>query len=141
MVRAVQEILKFGNIELERKKMVVVGQGKLVGRPVALWLASNGYDVTVVDTKVVDVGAITRHADILILGAGQPGLIKPDMIKDGAVIIDAATSEASGRLAGDADPACADKCALFTPVPGGVGPMTITTLIRQTVEAAEKALG
>lgn len=138
VVRAVQEILKFGQIELEGKKVVVVGQGKLVGKPVALWLASNGYDGTVVDSKVVDVGAITRHADILILGAGQPGLIKPDMIKEGVVIIDAATSEASGRLAGDADPACADKSALFTPVPGGVGPLTLVLLFANLLDLVEQ---
>ncbi len=138
VVRAVQEILKTSQIELADKKIVVVGQGKLVGRPVALWLASDGYDVTVVDSKVVDVGAITRHADILILGAGQPGLIKPDMIKEGVVIIDAATSEASGRLAGDADPACADKAVLFTPVPGGVGPLTLVLLFANLLDLAKQ---
>lgn len=139
VVRAVEEILVHGKVDLNNKKIVVVGQGKLVGRPIALWLAGNGHDVTVVDSKVTDVGVITRHADVIVLGAGEPGLLKPDMVKDGVVIIDAATSEASGRLAGDADPVCADKASLFTPVPGGVGPLTLVMLFANLLDLVRDA--
>lgn len=71
-----------------------------------------------------------KEADIIVLGAGEPGLVRPGHIKDGVVLIDAGTSESSGKIAGDADPACADKAALFTPVPGGVGPVAVAMIFK-----------
>lgn len=131
VVLAVQKILEIGKVDLVGQKILVVGNGKLVGKPVALWLASGGQDVTIVDESVGDnLVTLTRQAGVLILGAGKSGLIKPDMVKEGVVIVDAATSEAGGRLAGDADPACVDKASLFTPVPGGVGPITLSMLFQ-----------
>lgn len=132
-VGAIREIIERNNINLENKKIVVVGQGKLVGRPTAIWLTQEGYNVSAVDSKTENIDELLSLADIIISGAGKPGLITPDKIRDGIVIIDAATSESSGQLAGDADPACANKCALFTPVPGGVGPLTVVMLFKNLV--------
>lgn len=134
IVGAVREILGRNNIHLENKKIVVVGNGKLVGQPVSIWLTQEGYEVEVIDIDTKNSDAILREADIIISGVGKLGLITPDKIKNGVVLIDAGTSESNGRLAGDADPACASKCSLFTPVPGGVGPITVVMLFRNLLE-------
>lgn len=134
IVGAVKEILERNNIVLENKKIVVVGNGKLVGRPVSIWLTQEGREVEVIDIETKNPEAILREADIVISGVGQPGLITPDKIKDGVILIDAGTSETGGRLAGDADPACASRCFLFTPVPGGVGPLTVVMLFKNLLE-------
>lgn len=128
VVGAVKEILTRGQVMLAGKKAVVVGKGKLVGKPVAVWLAQEGAQVEVADSQTSNLAELLKSADIVVAGAGQPHFIKPTMIKEGVILIDAATSESSGRLAGDADPACAEKCAIFTPVPGGVGPITVAKL-------------
>lgn len=130
IVGAIREILQSNNIDLENKKIVVVGQGKLVGQPAALWLTQEGYDVSVIDVKTKNADELLLSADVIISGAGRPGLITSNKIRDGVVIIDAATSESNGQLMGDADPRCASKCLLFTPVPGGVGPLTVVMLFK-----------
>ncbi len=129
-VGAIREILARSNVDLANKKIVVVGQGKLVGRPTALWLTQEGYNVSVVDSKTQNVDELLLSADIIVSGAGSPELITPDKIRDGVVIVDASTSESNGQLTGDADPACANKCSVFTPVPGGVGPITVVMLFK-----------
>lgn len=134
IVGAVREILERNNIVLENKKIVAVGNGKLVGRPVSIWLTQEGREVEVININTKNSDQILQKADIIISGVGQPGLITPDKIKDGVVLIDAGTSESNGRLAGDADPACAPKCSLFTPVPGGVGPLTVVMLFKNLLE-------
>ncbi len=134
IVGAVREILERNNIVLENKKIAVVGNGKLVGQPVSIWLTQEGYEVEVIDIDTKNSDAILREADIIISGVGKLGLITPDKIKNGVVLIDAGTSESNGRLVGDADPACASKCSIFTPVPGGVGPITVVMLFRNLLE-------
>jgi len=135
VVLAIKKILEVGRVDLVDKKILVVGNGKLVGRPIALWFASEGRDVTVVDESIGEhLASLTIKADILILGAGKSDLISPEMIKEGVVIIDAGTSESNGRLVGDANSACADKSSLFTPVPGGVGPVTISMLFQNLLD-------
>lgn len=129
-VGAIREILVRNNVDLANKKIVVVGQGKLVGRPTALWLTQEGHNVSVVDSKTQNVDELLLLADIIVSGAGSPELITPDKIRDGVVIVDASTSESNGQLTGDADPACANKCSVFTPVPGGVGPITVVMLFK-----------
>lgn len=136
VVSAVLEILKQGQVDLTGKKILVIGQGQLVGRPIAINLTQAGFEVETADIKTVDLAAKTRAADVLISGAGKAGLIKPDMIKPGAVLIDCGTSEQSGQVAGDIDPACADKASLFTPVPGGVGPIVVVELFRNLIQLA-----
>jgi len=123
------EILARHAIDVRGKQVVVVGYGKLVGKPAEHWFKKEGADVTVID-KGDDLLSAAKGADIIALGVGSPSLLKPDMIKEGVVILDAGTSEDGGALKGDADPACAEKASLFTPVPGGIGPMTVVMLLK-----------
>ena len=90
-------------------------------------------EVVVADNNTNNLSEITQHAHIIVCGAGVPGLITPDMISEGVVILDAGTSEASGKMRGDADPACTDKASLYTPVPGGIGPITVAVLLKNVV--------
>jgi len=101
-----------------------------VGQPAAVWFRNHGAEVTIVNRKTPDIGAVTRASDIIVLGTGKPGILTPDMITERSVVLDAGTSETAGKLAGDADPACAQKAALFTPVPGGIGPITVAIIFR-----------
>lgn len=130
VVGAMKEILDRGGVSLSGKKVVIVGQGRLVGKPAEIWFKNLGMDVTVLTRTSTDISEDIRQADILVLGAGSPSLVKPDMIKDGVVILDAGTSEEKGKLAGDADSLCASKASLMTPVPGGIGPITVAVLFR-----------
>ena len=132
---ALAEILKTHDINPAGKRAVVLGEGWLVGRPCASWLTHAGADVV----HTHDLAEL-HIADIVVSGLGSPHLIKPEMLKDGAILIDAGTSESGGKLAGDADPACAPKCALFTPVPGGVGPVAVAGLFENAVTLAERAM-
>ncbi len=135
---AVEEILERNHISPEEKHAVVIGYGRLVGKPVAQWLVDNGAHLRVVDehTPPALFAESLAAADIIVSGAGVPALVKPEMVKDGVVLIDAGTSEdpttplGLGRLVGDIDPACAAKASLFTPVPGGVGPITIAIIFK-----------
>jgi len=130
VARAVFEILKRHGVELNNKNVLVIGKGKLVGGAVAIAFDNLGITYKQIDknTPNIDSLEIIKNADVIISGAGVPNLITPDMIKEGVVIIDAGTSEQAGRLVGDADPRCAEKSHLFTPVPGGVGPITVASL-------------
>lgn len=134
VVGAVAEIAKRHNVEFTGKQVVVVGEGRLVGKPAALWAAGQGADVKVIDEDTINAEEVLKSADIIISGAGVTGLITPDKVKEEVIIFDAGTSEEGGILKGDADPACADKAALFTPVPGGIGPITIAVLLRNLVK-------
>ena len=127
---AIAEIVKCHDVAIKSKKVVVVGQGRLVGAPAAIWFKQQGADVDTTDKEAFDISNETKKADIVVLGAGVPGLLKHDMVKNDVVIFDAGTSEAKGKLVGDADPACAEKASLFTPVPGGVGPITVAVLFK-----------
>lgn len=125
--RAMEYILHSEDISIAGKKVVVIGQGRLVGKPATELFRQRGGDVTSFQ-KGDDIHAATLSADIIVLGAGEPHMLKPHMIKDGVVILDAGTSEASGKVVGDADPACAEKSSLFTPVPGGIGPLAVVEI-------------
>lgn len=128
VVGAIADIIREHAVVLAGKHVVVVGHGRLVGKPAALWAVQQGAVVTTITKESADYSASVAAADVLILGAGVPGLIIPEVIKEGVVIFDAGASEDSGRLVGDADPACASKASLFTPVPGGIGPITVVKL-------------
>lgn len=138
VVAAIREILLRSHVDLQDKKIVIVGQGRLVGIPAGQWLQSVKAQVSVV-TETDELGEATRDADIIILGVGKSGLLTPEMIKDGVVIIDAGTSEASGKLVGDADTACSAKASVFTPVPGGVGPIAVAMIFKNLLTLAQKA--
>ncbi len=128
--RAVSEILKFYNVSLESKNILVIGTGKLVGEPVASMLVSQNITFNVIDKSTgTDVSEkMISLADVIISGAGSPHMIKPELIKEGVVLIDAGTSEQNGKIVGDIDPRCVEKASLVTPVPGGVGPVTLASL-------------
>ena len=136
VVAAIAEITQRHDVLFAAQKVVVVGHGRLVGEPAALWARSQGAQVTVVTAESEDNESAIATADILILGAGVSGLITPDLIKEGVIIFDAGTSEDGGELKGDAHPSCQQKASLFTPVPGGIGPITIAVLLRNVVEAS-----
>jgi len=134
---AISEIFVRNNISAANKKAVVVGAGKLVGAPAAELLRELGAEVEVVTQTRGSLGQL-KEADIVVLGAGEPGLVKPEMLKEGVVLIDAGTSEASGKLAGDADPACANVASVFTPVPGGIGPIAVAMIFKNLFALAHK---
>lgn len=134
---ALAEIFSRYGIDPHGKRAVVVGQGRLVGKPVADWLLKNGALVEVVSLETREqMRSLIKRADIIVSGAGVPRLITPELIKNGVVLIDAGTSESGGKLVGDIDPACAEKAALYTPVPGGVGPITVAKLFENLVVLA-----
>jgi methylenetetrahydrofolate dehydrogenase (NADP+) / methenyltetrahydrofolate cyclohydrolase len=135
---AISEILERAHVTPSGKRAVIVGSGRLVGQPAALWLASQGAHVEIVTRDTGDLSMLTG-ADIVVTGAGSPGLVKPEHLKEGVVLIDAGTSESGGAIVGDADPACAEKASVFTPVPGGVGPIAVAYLFKNAAQLAREA--
>ncbi|MGN1095122.1 MAG: bifunctional methylenetetrahydrofolate dehydrogenase/methenyltetrahydrofolate cyclohydrolase FolD [Eubacteriales bacterium] len=137
----IMELLSRSGISVSGKECVVVGRSNIVGKPVAqLLLAENG-TVTICHSKTKDLAEVTRRADILVVAIGKADFITGDMIKDGAAVIDVGMNRRpDGKLTGDVDFASAEpKAGYITPVPGGVGPMTITMLLQNTLTAAEKS--
>ena len=134
VVGSIKEILSAHAIEIRERLVTVIGSGRLVGIPVYQWFTKEGAHVSVVTKDTSDLSHYTKNADIIVCGAGVPGLLTSDMIKEGVIILDAGTSEDEGKLKGDADPECAVKASLFTPVPGGIGPITIAILLANVVD-------
>ncbi|MFT7645052.1 MAG: methylenetetrahydrofolate dehydrogenase (NADP+)/methenyltetrahydrofolate cyclohydrolase [Candidatus Paceibacteria bacterium] len=132
VVGAIDEIAKIHNLVWEDKTVVVLGAGKLVGLPAAVYARQAGAIVSVLIKETYDE-CLIKKADIIISGIGQPGFIKPALVKRGVVIFDAGTSDDGGVLVGDVDPLVAEKASLITPVPGGIGPITIAYLLRNLV--------
>ncbi|HCC05029.1 TPA: hypothetical protein DEP58_01835 [Patescibacteria group bacterium] len=137
VVGAFAEILSRSKIKLVGKKVLVIGEGRLVGGPSAVWARRLGAIVTVANKETVNLETLTQQAEVIMLGAGSPGLLKPDMIQEGVIILDAGSGEVAGVVQGDADQACAEKSALFTPTPGGVGPVTVAKLFENIVALRE----
>lgn len=135
------ELLKRSHIDIQGKNCVVVGRSNIVGKPVSLLLLRENGTVTICHSKTQDLASVTRQADILIAAVGVPKFIKGSMVKDGVVIIDVGINrDENGKLCGDVDfEECIDKASYITPVPGGVGPMTIAMLMKNCVDAAKKA--
>ncbi len=130
VVQAISEVVKEYGIDLSSKKILVIGMGALVGKPVVLWLQREGFEPIVADKDTPDLASLTRVADVIISGAGVPWIVTPDMVKEGAILIDAGASTASGELRGDIDPACGAKVSVFSAVPGGLGPITVASLFK-----------
>ena len=128
VVAAMRAVLARYSVGVAGKRVAVVGRGRLVGAPASIWFRQQGASVHTVAGSGADLTAAVGDADIIVLGAGVPGLLKPEMFREGAVVLDAGTSESAGRVVGDADPACAERAALFTPTPGGIGPVAVTML-------------
>ena len=138
----VQLLLDTTGTEVAGKNVVVVGASNIVGKPMALMLLQREATVTICHARTRDLAQHTILADILIVAAGKPGLIVPQMVKQGAIVIDVGINRlADGRIVGDVDFAgVQEKASWITPVPGGVGPMTVTMLIENTLRSAERAL-
>lgn len=143
----IMELLKRYDIETSGKKCVVIGRSNIVGRPVSILMSKKGVDatVTVVHSRTKDLPAVTAEADIIIAAMGIPGFVTADMVKEGAVVIDVGTTRVKSdvtksgwKLRGDVDfDSVAPKCSYITPVPGGVGPMTIVSLLQNTLLAGK----
>lgn len=138
VVGAIKLILEKNNIGVKGKNTVVLGAGRLVGRPVATWLTQHGATVTACDEHTKDISQFTKNADIIVSGVGKPKIVTFDMVKDGVVAIDAGASESAGKIMGDMDPEIAKKASFFVPVPGGVGPLTVAMLFSNVVVLAKK---
>lgn len=137
----VVKLLEHEHIALEGKNVVVVGASNIVGKPMALMLMQRDATVCICHAKTRDLAQFTLLADVLVVAAGQPGLIVPQMVRSGAVVIDVGINRlASGKLVGDVDfEGVRQKASHITPVPGGVGPMTVTMLMVNTLTSAERA--
>ncbi|MFV2014490.1 MAG: bifunctional methylenetetrahydrofolate dehydrogenase/methenyltetrahydrofolate cyclohydrolase FolD [Candidatus Heimdallarchaeota archaeon] len=129
-------LLKRSNVELEGADVVVIGRSNLVGKPVARLLEMENATVTICHSRTRNLGEITKRADIIVAAVGRAGIIQRDMVKEGAVVIDVGTNRVGGKLVGDVDfENVKEVASLITPVPGGVGPMTITMLLWNTMKA------
>lgn len=138
----VMELLRHYNIPVAGKHCVIIGRSNIVGKPQAMLMLKENATVTVCHSRTVGLADITRTADILVAAVGRPGFVTADMVRDGAVVIDVGINRtAEGKLCGDVDfAAVSEKASYITPVPGGVGPMTITMLLKNTLAAAKDQL-
>ena len=136
--KGVMRLLEVSGVELDGKNAVVVGRSNIVGKPMALLLLQKNCTVTIAHSHTKDLTAVTRSADILVVAVGRAGFITGDMIKPGAAVMDVGINRVDGKVVGDVDFESAKEVAsCITPVPGGVGAMTIAMLMENTVEAAE----
>lgn len=126
------------DVPLEGARAVVVGRSTIVGKPVALLLLARNATVTICHSRTADLAAHTREADVLVVAVGQANLVTPEMVKEGATVVDVGMNRTEKGLFGDVDPAVMEHAGLMTPVPGGVGPMTIASLLRNTVKATRR---
>lgn len=135
---AIMWLLAGYNIELAGKKILLIGNGKLVGKPLSKLLNASGYDVTVVDRKTANLKDHTTKADIIITATGSPAILYADMIKHGAVVVDAGVASEEGKIVGDLAPDVYERDDLtLTPAKGGVGPLTICALFENVIIAAQ----
>ena len=124
-------------IELEGKEAVVIGRSELAGKPMAMLLLAENATVTICHSRTADLSEHTRRADVLVAAVGRPGIVTPDMVKPGAAVVDIGVNRTENGIVGDVDPAVSEVAGYLTPVPGGVGPMTIAMLLRNTLTAAQ----
>jgi methylenetetrahydrofolate dehydrogenase (NADP+) / methenyltetrahydrofolate cyclohydrolase len=124
-------------IELEGKEAVVIGRSELAGKPMAMLLLAENATVTICHSRTADLAEHARRADVLVAAVGRPGIVTPDMVKPGAAVVDIGITRTEQGLLGDVDPAVSEVAGYLTPVPGGVGPMTIAMLLRNTLTAAQ----
>ena len=138
----IMEMLAYENIETEGKRCVVIGRSNIVGKPMAMLLLHKNGTVTICHSKTKNLKEICLGADILVAAVGKAKFVTADMVKEGAVVIDVGMNRENGKLCGDVDfEAVKDKASAITPVPGGVGPMTIAMLMQNTLTAAKRQNG
>lgn len=133
--RGILEILDYYNVSLEGKNVCVIGRSHLVGKPIAMLCCDRNATVSICHSKTKNLKDYTSKADILIVAVGKKWLIDKSMIKKDAVIIDVGINSVEGKLYGDVNPNVEEKCSMLTPVPGGVGPMTVACLLKNTYQA------
>jgi methylenetetrahydrofolate dehydrogenase (NADP+)/methenyltetrahydrofolate cyclohydrolase len=134
-------LLEEYDVPVAGARAVVVGRSDIVGKPAALLLLHANATVTVCHSRTKDLAAHTREADILVVGVGRAAVIGPEHVREAATVIDVGMNRSGDRVVGDVDPAVAERAGLITPVPGGVGPMTIAMLLRGAVQAARYRRG
>jgi methylenetetrahydrofolate dehydrogenase (NADP+)/methenyltetrahydrofolate cyclohydrolase len=137
----VMRLLEEYDVQLEGARAVVVGRSDIVGKPAALLLLHANATVTVCHSRTRDLGSVTREADVLVVAVGRTAVIGPDDVLEGATVIDVGMNRGDEGVVGDVDPGAAERAALITPVPGGVGPMTIAMLLASAVKAAKYRRG
>lgn len=136
----IMQLLSHYDVPLRGKKAVVLGRSNIVGKPMALLLLQQDASVTVLHSKSTDLQDYTQEADIIVAAVGKPGLLTGEMVKPGVTVIDVGMNRVNGKLVGDVDAASvAEKAAWLTPVPGGVGPMTVAMLLANTLQLAQEA--
>ena len=135
------QLLDYYDVDLEGTNAVVLGRSNIVGKPVAFLLLEKNATVTICHSRTKDLSTITRQADVLIAAIGKPNFVTTDMVKDGSVVIDVGINRVNGKLVGDVDyQLVSPKVSLITPVPGGVGPMTIAMLMANTLQSFKNSL-
>ena len=133
--------MESADVEIEGKNVVVIGRSNIVGLPVAKMLIDKNATVTICHSRTKNLSEITKNADILIVAIGKPKFITKDMVKAESVVIDVGVNRVDGKLCGDVDyENVKDKVSIITPVPGGVGPMTITCLLENTIECIKNKM-
>ncbi|HEX5467689.1 MAG TPA: bifunctional methylenetetrahydrofolate dehydrogenase/methenyltetrahydrofolate cyclohydrolase FolD [Gaiellaceae bacterium] len=137
----IMEILREYEVELAGARAVVVGRSNIVGKPMALLLLAEHATVTICHSRTRDLDAVVLEADVVVAAVGRAGMITADMVREGATVVDVGINRVEGKVVGDVDEGVRDKAGLLTPVPGGVGPMTIASLLRNTVRAARYQAG
>jgi len=138
----IMRLMKAYDIEIQGKQAVVIGRSVILGKPMAMLLLAAHATVTICHSRTVDLPSVVKHADIVVAAVGIPNFVKADWLKDGAVVIDAGFNPSPSGNVGDVDyDDCSPKCSMITPVPGGVGPMTLAVLIDQTSIGAARQLG
>jgi methylenetetrahydrofolate dehydrogenase (NADP+)/methenyltetrahydrofolate cyclohydrolase len=139
---AIMWLLSGYNVDLATKRVLVIGQGKLVGQPLIRQLTEQGIDVHVADRATDDLKAGTIEADVIITAAGSPAILFPDMVKQGAVVVDAGVASEDGKTVGDVAPELYERDDLtITPAKGGVGPLTVCALFENVIRAAQRKAG
>ena len=132
------ELLHRSDISVEGKHCVVIGRSNIVGKPMAMLLLHENATVTICHSRTQNLKEVCRGADVLVAAVGRAGFVTPDMVKPGAVVVDVGINRnAEGKLCGDVDPTVEEVAGYITPVPGGVGPMTIAMLLKNTITAAK----
>lgn len=138
VVLSIFEAIKRSGMNLANSKVAIIGKGYLVGYPMAKILDGKVRELRVADRSTPYMATVTADADLIISATGVANIIKPNMIKNGVVLIDAGTTELGGKLAGDIDEGCYTKASFYTPVPGGIGPVTVAMLLSNVVKAAQR---
>ncbi|MBP5193916.1 MAG: bifunctional methylenetetrahydrofolate dehydrogenase/methenyltetrahydrofolate cyclohydrolase FolD [Clostridia bacterium] len=140
--QGIVELIRYSGTEIAGKHAVVVGRSNIVGKPAAILLLAESATVTVCHSRTKNLAEITKLADILVVAVGKPEFIVADMVKEGAIVIDVGTNRVDGKLVGDVDfGSVYEKAGRITPVPGGVGPMTIAMLLKNTLSAYKRING